>query len=65
MIVFVGWENETGGLGSGDAPRPTRRRTLSPLDCRPGTACAILPLRPEPGSWYTRAVEWNRYHEGE
>ena len=45
MVVFVGCENETGSLGSGDAP-PARPAPLpEPLDCRPGTACAILPLR--------------------
>ena len=34
-------------------------------DCRPGTPCAILPLRPEPGRRVPAPVVRNRYHEGE
>ena len=51
----LGRPRRSAGGGGRARDRSTLGPPERPLDCRLGTACAILPLRPEPGSWCTRA----------
>src|SRR6478736_2029770 len=51
-------------VGAASSRDRTTRPARAALDCLAGTACAILPLRPEPGRRTPTPVAWNCHTKG-